>query len=190
MQITPISSPRFPAWYAVQTGYRYEHRVAGDLMAKGFETYLPVIREIHRWKDRQKLIDVPAFGGYMFVRYESSLENRVRVLETVGVLRLLGGNNTPVQIPDLEIEAIQQTLSSGVPCSRCEILHPGTMVRVIRGPLAGVQGPLLRIKNSFRLIVAISAVSQAISAEVGAEDVEPVGNLRVLTQQESGLPAA
>jgi transcription termination/antitermination protein NusG len=180
MQITTILSSRCPAWYAVQTGYRYEHRVAGDLMAKGFETYLPVLPEVHRWKDRQKRVDVPAFGGYMFVRYETSLENRVRVLETSGVLRLLGGNNTPVPIPDLEIEALQRTINSGIPCSRCEALQPGMTVRVARGPLVGIQGRLLRIKNSVRLIITISAVSQAISAELGIEDVEAVSDFQTL----------
>jgi transcription antitermination factor NusG len=48
------------------------------------------------------------------------------------------------------------------------------MVQVKRGPLAGVQGRLVRFKNSLRLVVAISVFSQAISAELGLNDVEAV----------------
>jgi transcription antitermination factor NusG len=170
----PFSKNSDLAWYAVQTSYRCEQRVASGLAAKGFRTYLPLLREVHRWKDRRKVIDVPAFGGYLFVHYEPSLRNRVKVLETSGIVRLLGGNHAPSRIPDLEIEDVRRTLGSGVPCDRCDALTPGTLVKVKRGPLAGVQGRLARIKNSLRLMITISVFSQAISAELGLDDVEPV----------------
>lgn len=170
----PVPGQLSLAWYSVQTAYRCEHRVAAALATKGFETYLPVLREVHQWKDRRKLIEVPAFSGYLFVHYEPSLRNRVRVLETSGIVRLLGGNHAPSRIPDVEIEAVRRTLGSGVACNRCDALIPGTLVRVMRGPLAGVQGRLVRIKNSLRLVVAISVFSQAISAELGLNDVEAI----------------
>jgi transcription antitermination factor NusG len=67
-----VSSSAFHsrAWYAVQTAYRSEQKVCHALSAKGFETYLPVLREIHQWTDRRKTIHVPAFSGYLFVRHE------------------------------------------------------------------------------------------------------------------------
>jgi transcription antitermination factor NusG len=169
-----ISGDFSSAWYAVQTGYRCEQRVAQGLTVKGFETYLPLLREVHQWKDRQKVMDVPAFSGYLFLHYEPSLRNRVRVLETSGVVRLLGGNHTPNQVSLNEIEAVRRTVNSGVACDRCDALAPGTLVRVMRGPLAGVEGRLLRIKNRTRLVVAISVCAQAISAEVDQNDVEAV----------------
>lgn len=162
------------AWYAIQTAYRCEHRVAEGLAAKGFNTYLPLIREVHQWKDRRKIIDVPAFSGYLFLRYDPNLRNRVRVLETSGIVRLLGGNHAPSLIADVEIEAVRKTLGSDLPCDRCDALTPGTQVRVTRGPLAGIQGRLARIKNNLRLIVTVSVFSQAISAELNLSDVEAI----------------
>jgi len=162
------------AWYAVQTAYRCEQRVASGLTAKGFRTYLPLLREVHQWKDRRKVVDVPAFGGYLFLHYESSLRNRVKVLETSGIVRLLGGNNAPIPISDVEIEAVHRTLGSTVPCDRCDALMPGTPIQVMRGPLAGIRGRLARIKNNLRLIVTVSVFSQAISAELALCDVEAV----------------
>lgn len=162
------------AWYAVQTAYRCEQRVASGLTAKGIRTYLPLLQEVHQWKDRRKVIDVPAFSGYLFLHYEPSLRNRVKVLETNGIVRLLGGNHAPSEISDVEIEAVRRTLGSSVPCDRCDALTPGTLVQVTRGPLAGIQGRLARIKNNLRLIVTISVFSQAISAELSLSDVEAV----------------
>jgi transcription antitermination factor NusG len=170
----PISEPFGMTWYSVQTGYRSEARVSRDLTAKGFETYLPLLREVHQWTDRRKQVDVPAFSGYLFVRYEPSIRSRIKVLETGGVVRLLGGNHNPSPIPDFEIEAVRKTLNSGLECSRWEGLIPGSTVRVVRGPLTGVLGKLVRIKNSFRIVVAISVFSQAISAELGLSDVEAI----------------
>ena len=169
-----VSGASSPAWYAVQTGYRYEQRVASGLAAKGIETYLPLLHEVHQWNDRRKAIDVPAFSGYLFVRYESNVRNRVRVLETSGVVRLLGGNHAPSPIAEYEIDALRRTLSSGVPVDRCDTLAPGSLVRVKQGPLAGVRGRLVRYKNNVRLIVAISAFAKAVSTELGLSDVEAI----------------
>lgn len=174
MEEMPIPENLKSAWYALQTSYRCEQRVAQGLTSKGIETYLPLLREVHQWKDRKKTIDVPAFCGYLFVRYEPSLRNRVKVLETNGIVRLLGGNHEPSQISEVEIDAVRRTLGSSVPCDRCDALTPGTMVQVTRGPLAGVQGRLARIKNNLRLIVTISVFSQAISAELNLNDVEAI----------------
>ncbi len=170
----PLRDNTDQAWYAVQTGYRCEQRVASGLTAKGFRTYLPLLREIHQWKDRRKVIEVPAFSGYLFIHYEPSLRNRVKVLETNGIVRLLGGNHTPSQISEVEIEAVHRTLGSNIPCNRCDALTAGTLVQVTRGPLAGIKGRLARIKNNLRLIVTISVFSQAISAELALSDVEAV----------------
>jgi transcription antitermination factor NusG len=162
------------SWYTVQTSYRCEQRAASSLTAKGFKTYLPLLREVHVWKDRRKTMEVPAFGGYLFVHYQPSLGNRVKVLETSGVVRLLGGNHTPSPVSDLEIATVRRTLGSGVPCDRCDALTPGALVEVKRGPLAGVQGRLARIKNNLRLVITISVFAKAISAELGLDDVEPI----------------
>jgi len=174
------------AWYAVQTSYRCEQRIAQALTIKGFQTYLPVLRETHQWKDRRKVIDVPAFSGYLFVNYEPNLRNRVKILETSGIVRLLGGNHTPIPVSDTEIEAVRRTVSSGVDCARCESLVPGVWVEVIQGPLAGVQGRLARIKSGLRLIVTISAFSQAISAELGLNDVKPLVDRGAISQRTHG----
>jgi transcription antitermination factor NusG len=170
----PLAENSNQAWYAVQTGYRCEQRVASGLTIKGFRVYLPLLREVHQWKDRRKVIEVPAFSGYLFLHYEPNLRNRVKVLETNGIVRLLGGNHEPSQISEVEIDAVRRTLGSSVPCDRCDALTPGTMVQVTRGPLAGVQGRLARIKNNLRLIVTISVFSQAISAELNLNDVEAI----------------
>ena len=164
------------AWYAVQTLYRHEQRISRDLTAKGFRTYLPMLREARQWTDRKKIIEVPAFGGYLFVHHDASSRNRVRVLETSGVVRILGDNHSPIPVADFEIESLQRTLESSAACEKCEYLAAGVAVHVKSGPLAGIRGRLMRIQNGLRLVLSVSTVRQAISVEVDLKDVEPAAN--------------
>lgn len=166
-----------PAWYAVQTMYRHEQRIARDLTTKGFTTYLPLMRETRQWSDRKKVLEVPAFSGYVFVRHDASAVSRVRVLETTGVVRMLGDNHAPVPVSDVEIESLQRIFENNIACTRCQYLTLGTMVEVKRGVLAGVRGRLIRINSCLRLVLSVSTVSQSISVEVNLEDVEPLNGI-------------
>jgi len=161
-------------WFAIQTRYRYEQRVAGDLAAKGLESYLPLLNEVHHWKDRKKAIEVPAFGGYLFARFEPSQRNRVRVLETTGVVRVLGHQGELEAVPDSEIESLRLSLKSGAACVRHPYLANGTLLRIERGPLSGLEGRLVRTANSLRLVVCVASVGQAIAVEVSREDVAAI----------------
>jgi transcription antitermination factor NusG len=163
-----------PQWFAVQTRYRYEQRVASDLTAKGVENYLPLLREVHAWKDRRKSLEVPAFGGYLFVRLDEAQCNRVRVLETVGVVRLLGHHGGFDPVPEREIESLRLSLKSGASCMRHPYLATGTLLRIERGPLRGLEGRLVRTANALRLVVCVASVGQAVAVEVAREDVVPI----------------
>ncbi len=160
------------AWFALQTRYRYEERIAAELQAKGFESYLPTMPEVHAWKDRKKVLNVPAFGGYLFVRFEPSLRNRVRVLETAGAVKLLGSHGLPEPVSCREIEFLRLALQSGMPCSRQRYVEVGTPVRVCRGPLSGLEGKVLRMGNKLTVFVNVASVCQSIAVEVPIDDLD------------------
>lgn len=166
-------------WFAVQTRYRHEQRVAADLAAKSVEHYLPLLHEVHQWKDRSRAVDLPAFSGYLFVRLVPSVENRVRVLETAGVVRMLGTNGSPESVTESEIASLRLSLNSGRPCSRHPYLAVGTPVRIARGPLAGIEGQLVGHANSLRIVVSISSIGQAVSVELSNSDVLPLDTVEL-----------
>lgn len=162
------------AWFAIQTRYRYEERIATELEAKGLESYLPRLREVHNWKDRKKVIDVPAFGGYLFARFDPSLQNRVRVLQTTGVVKLLGNHGMPEPVSQTEIESLRLALESGAPCKRHAYVQIGTPVRVCRGPLSGLEGRVIRAGNKASIFVNVASVHQAIAVEIPIEHIETI----------------
>jgi transcriptional antiterminator NusG len=159
-------------WFAIQTRYRYEHRTATELTAKGIESFLPIVREVHNWKDRSKTLDVPVFNGYLFARFEATLRNRVLVLETAGVSRILGKLGMPEPVADVEMAVLRQALESGMQYSQHPYLAIGTPVRIKRGPLQGLEGRVIRGANALKLVINISSIYQAIAVQVALEDVE------------------
>jgi len=160
-------------WYAVYTKSNYEKKVASQLQHKGITNYLPLWREVHSWTDRKKIVEVPLFRGYVFARFADSGRNRLTILQTPGVARIVGiGDIEP--IPDAEITAIQQLLTSRVQCAPHPFLCEGDWVRVTKGPLQGLEGLFLRQKSPTRLLISVSLISQSVAAEIEAGDVKVV----------------
>ena len=165
-------------WYAIHTRSNYEQRVAGELARKGFESFLPAYHETHQWQDRKKIVAVPLFPGYVFVRFADSQGLRMPVLHTTGVVRILGTGGVIEAVPDEEIDAVQRLLNSNVRCHAHPFLREGVRVRVKRGALQDLEGTLVRFKNQARLVISVALIAQSVAAEVDIRDVEPVGNSR------------
>jgi transcription antitermination factor NusG len=60
-----------PCWYAVQTYARSEKKAVKQLQDKAVETFLPTVKEIHRWSDRRKAVEVAMLPCYAFVKASS-----------------------------------------------------------------------------------------------------------------------
>jgi len=161
-----------PRWYAVYTRSNFEKTLAADLTAKGIEAYLPAVREVHRWKDRRKEVDVPIFPGYVFVRIPDSVPVRLQVVRCMGAVRILGNGPEIEPVPEIEIESVRRLLLSKAPFFSHPFLREGAWVRVKHGPLEGVEGLLVRVKSSSRLVLSVQMLSQSVATEIDSGDVE------------------
>jgi transcription antitermination factor NusG len=158
-------------WWAVYTRHQHEKVVAEMLFTKGFEVFLPLYESTRRWKDRTKLLSLPLFPCYLFVR--GGFDRRLQVMTTPGIHTILYRGEEIAVIPDQEIEAIQKALNGPCRVEPHPFLRCGMRVRVIRGALEGVEGILIRKKNLLRLVLSVDMLAQSVSVEVHASDVEP-----------------
>ena len=164
------SDPRcVPLWYVVRTRSRHEKTVRDQLVTREVETFLPTVERWSRWKDRRKKIAFPLFPGYCFARF--SLLDRLRVLNVAGVADLVGVGGRPEPVPDSEIEAIQRLARTTLQYDPHPLLAEGMDVEVVRGPLAGVRGKLLRKDRVTRLVLAVTLIRQAAVVEIHPADV-------------------
>jgi len=169
-EVVPDTDPR---WYAVRTRSRHEKQVHAQLVDRPeIDVFLPLRERRSRWKDRVKRIQEPLFPGYCFARFRRA--DRLRVLKAVGVVGLVGASGEPEPIPDPEIEAVRALAGSRLGYEPVPFLAEGTMVEVIRGPLMGVRGRLLRKDREFRVVLSVTLIRQSVAVEIDAADVTPV----------------
>jgi len=161
-----------PQWYAVQTRPRHEKRVAERLRARSVETFLPVHRCRHKWNNGVLAdLELPLFPGYLFAR--APISERIRLLQLPGIVGFAASSAHPTAVPDVDIEALRTITSS----SRVEphpFLNVGDRARIVAGPLAGLEGILLRRKQALRIILSVQIIMRSIAIEVSEFDVEPV----------------
>jgi len=159
-------------WFAIRTRSNFEKIASVALENKGMTPYLPTYRDRRRWSDRVVVSDTPLFRGYVFCKFDPL--NRLPVLTTVGVISIVGCGTEPAPIDELEIEAIQTILRSGLATEPCPFLKEGQMVRVTRGSLTGVEGILTKKKSDFRLVISVTMLQRSISVEIDREWIKPI----------------
>lgn len=168
-------------WWAVYTRHQHEKQVSDTLQAKGYEVLLPMYDSVRRWKDRRKLISLPLFPGYVFVR--GCRDRRLGIVSTPGVFMVLSRGEAAAEIPEEEILAIRRTLEAKFAVEPHPFLNCGDRVRVIRGALEGLEGILVRKKNIFRLVLSVDMLAQSVAVEINANDVQPVHKGALPTEQ-------
>jgi transcriptional antiterminator NusG len=162
-------------WYATYTRSKHEQKVNDRLEKKNIETFLPLIERWSRRKDRRKKIHLPLFPGYLFVRTEMDVHTHLEILKTDSVVRVLCYNGKPAPIPDEQIHAIQVLVKNGMAVSPYPYLKEGMRVRVVNGPLNGLEGILIKAKpNKHRLILSVDLIQESVSVEIDELDVEPI----------------
>ena len=160
-----------PHWYAVYTRSRQEKRVAQQLTKREVTCFLPLRKVARLWKNRKRVVvEFAIFTGYVFVKI--GLWEKLRVLETPGVVRLVGFNAQPVPIPAEQIEALVHLVQGKMGWERHRYLSVGKRVEVTAGSLRGLRGILVRHKGSSKLILSVELIRQSVALEVDASCVE------------------
>jgi transcription antitermination factor NusG len=179
-----------PCWYAVSTRSRQEKVAAMTLGSLGIVHFLPLLDEERKWSDRKKVISVPLFPGYLFVQIPRTVESRLSVQKVPGVVNFVGNHNGPLAIPVSELDSVRIILSRGSGCSPHPFLQAGDRVRMVGGPLSGIEGIFIRHGGQSRLIISVEMIQRSVSVGVAASDVEPVSQTAArLPQSPFALPA-
>lgn len=171
-------SPPGSAWYAVSVRSRHEKVAAAALACTDIPTFLPLLTEVHRWSDRKKIVTVPLFTCYLFVRLAISSESRVRVLRAPGTIGFVGDRRGPLPIPDKEIEDVRSVLAEKTLCSPYPFLKVGERVRIIGGALDGIEGILIGRGPDTKLVISIELVLRSLAISVYHYNVKPISGSR------------
>ena len=159
-------------WYAIRTRARHEKKVRQLFEERQIENFLPLWERWSRWKDRKARVEFPLFPGYCFARF--SLTDRLRVLTVLGVAGIVGINGRAEPVLEAEIDGVRRLVASRLRYDPHPFLEEGMEVEVVRGPLTGVRGRLVRKDRSTKLVLAVTLIHNAAALEIHPADVVPV----------------
>ncbi len=158
-------------WYVLQTHSRHEKQVRDRLLGVGIEPLLPLGKQCRQWSDRKVWTTLPLFSGYCFANF--ALARSLAVLQIPGVARIVGIVR-PEPIPAEEIAVLQQVSSINPLMEPCDYFTEGAWVEVIRGPLVGLRGQLVRRASHHGLVIRASLLQQAALIHIETDEVAPV----------------
>lgn len=161
-------------WYAVHTRSRHEKLVGRHLESQGFSALVPLTTEVRQWSDRRKLVELPLFPGYAFVRMVYEPEQKLRVLGTDGIVNFVGVHGQGIPIPDRQIDDLQTLLQAKVPVESHPFLKVGQRVRICSGSLNGTEGILVGQESDRMLVISVELIQRSVSIRLQGYEVEAV----------------
>jgi transcription antitermination factor NusG len=157
-------------WFAAYTYPRHEKKAAKCLIQRGVETFLPLFRESHLWRNGvRSIVEAPLFPGYLFVRMNAT--DRVKVLQSPSIACLVSHGGVPVPLPQDEVERLQLG-TKHLNFLPHPYLEAGDRVRIKTGPLVDMEGVLVSFKNQWRVVICVDLLRQAASVEIELGEVE------------------
>ena len=161
-------------WYVLHTKSRFENVVNEGLLRKQVEVFLPRITVASRRRDRRKMIRVPLFPGYVFVKTDLKPNHHLEIVKTAGAVKLVGNTRGPIPVPEETVQSLRIMVATDEPITTGYQFCKGDRVMVVNGPFTGVAGIFDHYRGRGRIIVHIEALGQFAAVEVSSEDVEKI----------------
>ncbi len=168
-------------WWVLHTRPRAEKSLARNFLRQTLPFFLPLFKRQWRSPGRRLLCSyVPLFPGYVFLCGDH--QARLVALETNLVARVLTVEDQ-LQL-HVDLARVYQLMTAGLPLTPEERLDPGTFVEIVSGPLAGLEGKILRRGKHLKLVIEVQFLQRGVSAELEGWMIRP------LVGQRSAVPLA
>ena len=162
-------------WYAICCKPRQEAVAEENLLRQGYHAYLPRIRNTCRsrgqWIDKVE----PLFPRYLFIRLDPNMRSTAPVRSTHGAAGLVRQGGLPAVVPEQVIEAIMQRADadSGLHQDNRPLFCVGEPIRLVEGPVAGMEGVFNEEDGEQRVIVLLELLGKANKMKVNRDWVVP-----------------
>ena len=113
---------------------------------------------------------LPLFSGYLFFCGEEN--QRIELLRTNRVANLIEVKDQQRLFE--ELLQIEQALRAGAPLMPHKYIKAGQQCRVLAGPLADLQGIVVKTRGVTRLVLQIDILGQAAGVEIDIDMIEVV----------------
>jgi len=158
-------------WYAVCCKPRQEAVAEENLLRQGYRVYLPRIRMRQRrrgqWIDAVEVL----FPRYIFIRLDPKRRSTAPVRSTRGVVGLVRFGGQPAVVPDAVMEALRQRedADSGLHQDNRPPFNAGEPIKLVDGPLSGMEGIFTQQDGDKRVIVLLELLGKANKVTVSRD---------------------
>ena len=161
-------------WYAVCCKPRQETVAEENLLRQGFQVYLPRIRIRQRrrgqWLDAVEVL----FPRYVFIRVDTLKRSTATVRSTRGAVGLVRFGGQPAVVPDAIMDALRERedTASGMHEDERPLFNAGDPVKLVEGPLAGMEAIFTEQDGDKRVIVLLELLGKANKVTVSRDWIE------------------
>ncbi len=155
-------------WYACHTRPRCEKKFAALLGAEAFEHYLPLVASIRRYPRETKRFTKPLFPGYVFARVPAP--SKARIYQQELLVRAIPVDDEARFLRQLA--DVKKIVASGLELTVIPLLTRGRRVRVIGGPLHGLEGQVDDSSNPNGVVISVDVLRQGLLLKLPAESLQ------------------
>jgi transcription antitermination factor NusG len=165
------SESRVDPWMALRTRSHHENIVESFLQQKRIEAYLPKLKVVRKSQGRKRASEMPLFPGYLFVRPRADQYQGMRYIRgSCGLV--LAADRKPATMSEKDVEAVRMLVDSGADLAVDAALVTGQRVKIIAGPMMGVEGDLVRVNNQqLSLVINVDLVGGSVRVEVDRDTI-------------------
>jgi transcription antitermination factor NusG len=160
-------------WYAIRVRSRFEAIIEKCLGQKHIESLHLTYNVLSKRKDRKKLLTKAFFPGYMFIKSELNPEVHVEILKSMGVIEVLKNSQGPLPIPENQIGNVLKLEKYEGQITTFDEFAMGMAVRIIQGPLLGVEGFVDEINRDL-VKISIDSIPGSVAIQVAPYQIEQV----------------
>jgi len=148
-------------WYLLYTAARAEKQVEERLTKAGIEVFLPLHLTPRKWSDRIKMVEVPLFTSYIFVRTSDEI---LRTLPAQpGISRIVFQNGKPAIVRQKEIDNIVAFLEKARG-KECEFVV-NEEVTIVAGPMKEVRGRVKKVNRGY-LVLTLEQIGVTVRVKM------------------------
>ena len=181
MENPKINSNRY--WFAFYTKPRHEFKAAQQLAGAGCEYYLPTVTVMKQWSDRKKKVTEPLLKSYIFARINE--RERLDALQLNTIVATVSFKGIPARVPDWQIENLRTMIEKGKNVAITHEIKIGQHVKVIDGPMSGIEGIVYQTANNESMIaITIDILRRSVVAQINIADVKVLKDVEITEQVE------
>jgi transcriptional antiterminator RfaH len=161
-------------WHAIQTKPHQEQAAEFSIQRLGVETFSPQLKQDKVIRRVRQTVIRPLFSGYLFARFHTDARYRA-IHYARGVQRVVTLGAEPAIVDDAIIETIRSRMHDGYVTTQPPVFKPGQTVRILEGPLQGLEAMFEReMSDDRRVILLLQALACNARVVIDRDHVETV----------------